>query len=59
MIVYPVVGGWQAQDQEQKIACFGESEEEAKGALAAAQERAAALLNDSYQREREKPRSSS
>jgi hypothetical protein len=44
MVIYPVVGGWQAQDPDRHIACFGRSEDEAREALAAALLRADELL---------------
>jgi hypothetical protein len=40
---YPVVGGWQAEDERLFIACFGRDEGEARAALDRARDRAAAL----------------
>lgn len=41
--VYEVAGGWQAQDDELMIACFGHSAEDARRALEVAQGRARAI----------------
>jgi hypothetical protein len=38
--VYEVAGGWQAEDPELFIACFGQTEDEAKASLEKARLRA-------------------